>query len=168
MALAAAACGRDASDKIVGWPPREPIVPVRDVVEDTAPPPEDTAVAELAPADVPDATALPPCHQIVDLVCELQGRFTDGCREARSRVPDDGHPETRQACQALLDAFVADDLGRVGSACSRYAREVCKTLGAASEPCRTATGQVSVLTTRRELRACLGDLLWIRTRTFRR
>lgn len=123
---------------------------------------------DSAAADAPEVVEAPPCHQLVDLVCELQGRFTDACREARTNMPDDAHPETREACRALLADFVERDAARVGSACSRYALEVCKTLGAASEPCKTAQGQVAVLTTRRELKACLGDLLWIRTRTFRR
>ncbi|MFO0751286.1 MAG: hypothetical protein U1F43_37310 [Myxococcota bacterium] len=144
-------------------------MPVRDVIEDTAPEvEEDTAPEDTGPEDVEVVEAVPPCRRIVDLVCELEGRFTDACREARTHVPDDGHPETRDACLELVTRFEKDDIQRVGSACMRYAREVCKTLGAASEPCRTAQGQVSVRTSRRELRACLGDLLWIQTRTFRR
>ncbi|MCC6624474.1 MAG: hypothetical protein IT385_24715 [Deltaproteobacteria bacterium] len=168
LAVALTACRDEPRDKIVGWPPREPIVPRRDVEEDTSPPVEDVVATEvLAPVeDV--APEVPPCRRIVDLVCELQGRFSDACREAQSRVPDDGHPETRDACTALHASFVADELPRVGSACHRYARELCKTLGEGSEPCRTAKGQVTVLKTRRELRACLGDLLWVRTRTLRR
>lgn len=167
--IALAACGREPTDKIVGWPPREPIVPVRDVIEDTAPAePEDVGEPDTAP-EVPDVTPeTPPCKKIVDMVCELEGRFTDACREARTHVPDDGHAETREACAALYAKFEKDELPRVGSACWRYARELCKTLGDGSEPCKTAQGQVSVRTTRRELRACLGDLLWSATRTFRR
>jgi len=168
-ALALAACRDEPRDKLRGWPPNEPIVPRRDVEEDASPEPlADVVVAEVVTSVADVAPVVPPCRRIVDLVCELQGRFTDACREAQSRVPDDAHPETRDACQALHDTFVADELPRVGSACHRYARDVCKTLGEGSEPCRTAKGQVTVLKSRRELRACLGDLLWIRTRTFRR
>ena len=163
-----ASCGRSAADKIEGWPPREPIVPVRDVVD--APEVEvveDTAVVDAAPeAEVvrePEA-----CHKIADLVCELEGRFTDVCRDARTNVPDDSHPETREQCAVLFAKFTSDELPRVGSACARYANEVCRDLGAGSEPCKTARSAVGVLTQRRQLRACLGDLLWIQTRTFRR
>lgn len=143
-------------------------MPVRDVVE--APEVEavaDTVVSEtVAPVEV--VSEAPPCQKIVDLVCELGGRFTDMCRDAKSAVPDDTHPETRDACLELYTRFEKDELPRVGSACTRYAREVCRTLGEGSESCKTAKGQVQVLTSRRELRACLGDLLWSYTRTFRR
>lgn len=145
-------------------------MPVRDVVEDAAgevvdaePEVEDAEPeVDVAPVE------LPPCKRIVDLVCDLEGRYTDACREARTHPPDDTHAETREACEALEARFTEHELPRLGSACSRYAREVCKTLGETSEPCRTAQGQVSVRTSRRELRACLGDLLWSQTRLFRR
>lgn len=162
------ACPSDSSDKILGWPPSEPVVPIRDVVEvpDVPPPAEvvdvAVAVAEVAPRPVG------PCAELVDIACELWTPFADSCREARRAAPDDTHGPTRDKCQALVDRYKKDELPRLGNPCGRLSRAICKDSGEASERCRSARARVPLLTKRHQWRACLGDLLWFEARTFRR
>lgn len=165
---ACAACGASPEDKILGWPPREPVVPVREVVEapDVVEVP-DLGVVEVAVVDV--APPPPgPCRQLVDIACELWTPFADSCREARRKPPDESHGPTAEQCQALVDRYVKDELPRMGNPCGRLSRAICKDSGESSERCRSARARVPLLTKRHQWRACLGDLLWFEARTLRR
>ena len=160
-------CGRGAEDKLVDWPPREDVVPVgRPPEPDTAPPPEpDTSILDLAEVDAAPAP-LPPCHALVEYACELWTPFSDACREARTHIPDDDHPATREACEALLTTY--REKTSWGNPCGRYARALCAESGEASERCRAARARIAILDTRREWKACIADLLWFEVRTLRR
>lgn len=163
------ACGRAPEDKLVNWPPSEPVVPVRDVIEDA-----DVEAPDTAPAPEPDTTPvevveppLPPCAELVRLLCDRWTHFADACREARTRTPDDKHPPTRDACQALVDKINSPET-RWGSPCSRYARALCAESGDTSDRCKAAQARIAVLTTKRDWQACIADLVWFEARTLRR
>lgn len=161
-------CGRDPAAKIVGWPPREPVVPVREVIE--APDqiePEDAPLADAGPVEVA-AAPMGPCRELAEVACELWTPFADACREAKKSIPDDTHGPTRELCQALVDRYKKDELPRMGNPCGRLARMVCQDAGESSERCRSARARVPLLTKRHQWRACLGDMLWFEARTFRR
>lgn len=162
-----AGCGRGPEDKLVDWPPREDVVPVGLPPEpDTLPAPElDTTAPETVEVDVGPAP-LPPCRELVEYACELWTPFSDACREARTKVPDDSHPATREACEALLEGYRTRTSW--GNPCGRYARALCAQSGEASERCRAARARIAILDTRREWKACIADLLWFEARTLRR
>lgn len=165
--LLLAGCSKDPEDKLVDWPPREDVVPVGLPVEvDTVSSPEpDTAAPEVAMTDVAPPP-LPPCRALVEYACELWTPFSDACREARTRVPDDTHPPTREACAALLEAYRTRTSW--GNPCGRYARAVCAQAGESAERCKAARARVPILDTRREWRACIADLLWFDALALRR
>lgn len=160
------ACGKSPQDKLVGWPPEEEIVPfgLPEVV-DAAPEPVVDTVAPAPPIE-PPAPPTPPCRALVELACELWTPFADACREAQTRVPDDRHAATREACQALLDRHRAET--RWGNPCGRYARALCRQSGEGSERCKSARARTPVLKTRREWNACQADLIWLEMQTLRR
>jgi hypothetical protein len=168
--LAASACGRSSPEsRIIGWPPDEPVVALRDAVEAPAP--------DVSPAEVsdPDGTAevdarspLGPCEELVELGCELWTPFADACREARKSVPDDTHPATREVCAELVARYRKDELPRLKNPCGRLARAICKEAGAASERCKAANARIPLLTDKREWRHCLGELLWFEAKSLRR
>jgi hypothetical protein len=168
ISLLMAACGESPGDKILGWPPRESVVAVREVVEA----PEVVEVPDVVALDVADVeVALPPpgpCTRLVDVACELWTTFADSCREARRDTPDESHGPTAEQCQVLVDRYVKDELPRMGNPCGRLSRAICKDSGETSERCRSAKARVPLLTKRHQWRACLGDLLWFEARTFRR
>lgn len=162
------ACGESPGDKILGWPPREPVVPIREVVE--APDVMEVPEVVLPDAEVADVVPPPagPCTRLVDVACELWTTFADSCREARRNTPDESHAPTAEQCLALVDRYVKDELPRMGNPCGRLSRAVCKDSGETSERCRSARARVPLLTKRHQWRACLGDLMWFEARTFRR
>jgi hypothetical protein len=165
--LVLCACGRTPEDKLVDWPPKEEIVPygLPEVVDTAAPELPDTSPPDTAPVEVAPPPP-PPCQALVDHACVLWTAYSDACREARTKVPDDSHPPTREACEALLTRF--KEQTRWGNPCGRYARAVCAASGEASERCKAARARTPVLTERREWNACIADLLWFEARTFRR
>lgn len=165
--LLLAACAKDPEDKLVDWPPREDVVPVGRPPElDSAAPSEpDTVAPEVAATDA-EPPPLPPCRALVEYACELWTPFSDACHEARTRVPDDSHPATREACEALLGAYRTRTSW--GNPCGRYARALCAQSGESSERCKAARARVPILDTRREWKACMADLLWFEARTLRR
>jgi len=121
--------------------------------------------ADVGPVDVVLPPS-PPCLALVEYACNLWTPFADACREARTRIPDDLHPETRDACEAILAKHKA--VTSWGNPCGRYARLLCTESGEASERCKSARGRISLLTERREWNACIADILWFETRKLRR
>lgn len=162
-----AGCRQSPEDKLVGWPPSEEVVPYGlPEVEDTAVESRlDSEDVEPAPVEVAPQPS-PPCEALLEMACELWTRYADACHEARTKVPDDSHPPTREACQALLDKY--REQPRWGNPCGRYARALCAASGESSERCKAARARVPVLTERREWDACLADLIWFETRKLRR
>ena len=167
IALALVACAKGPEDKLVDWPPKEDVVPWG--LPDVAPPAVeevlDAALAEAEPEEVAPPP-LPPCAALVEHACGLWTRFADACREARTRIPDDGHAPTREACAALLAKYTGET--RWGNPCGRYARAICAESGEGAERCKAARGRIPLLTERREWNACLADLIWFEARTLRR
>lgn len=161
------ACSRGPIDKLVGWPPSEDVVPygLPEVVDTTPAPEVDTALPEVGPVDVA-APPSPPCMALVEHACSLWTPFADACREARTKIPDDAHPATRDACEALLAKHKA--VTSWGNPCGRYARLLCGESGETSERCKAARARVGLLTERREWNACIADILWFEARTLRR
>jgi len=161
-----AGCPSGPEDKLVGWPPEEQIVPygLPEVVAPVAPPEPDTSQPEAVTPEV--TPPLRPCQALVEQLCQLWTPFADACREALTRVPDDTHPPTREACEALLTHYRQET--HWGNPCGRYARAICTVSGEASERCKAAQSRTPVLTQRREWKACIADLLWFQARTLRR
>jgi hypothetical protein len=166
------ACEEPPSAKIRGWPltPADRALlamPEADAgaQQEDASPPEPPPEPEEPPIIAP---ARGPCTRLLDLACELYGDYNDGCREARAKPPDESHPQTRDACAELLTRFQETELPRVGGACYRYTRSLCRVHGEGSERCRTARATIQLARSRREWRICLGDWLLLETRTFRR
>jgi len=167
VGLVGSGCTSDPADKLIGWPPTEPVVAVRDVAvaPDALDEPDvvvDTRPVEVAPPPVG------PCRELVNIGCELWTPFADACREAQKNIPDDTHGPTRDLCQALVDRYKKDELPRIGNPCGRLAKAICKEGGDTSERCRSARARVPLLTKRHQWHACLGDLLWFEAKTFRR
>jgi hypothetical protein len=178
VAVAWFGCGPSPEAKIRGWPlsdaERIAMWPPQDVGDDG----DEPDAGGAAPSDgvesdaVPAVAAVPadagPCAGLVAMACELYGDFNDGCQEARSKPPDDRHPQTREVCAELVKRFTEVELPRVGGACYRYTRALCALHGEGSERCRTARATVQLARSRREHRICLGDWLLLETRTLRR
>lgn len=167
VALVLAACSRSPADKLVGWPPSEEVVPygLPEVVDTTPAPEVEVVELDVGPLEV-DAPPSPPCLALVEHACSLWTPFADACREARTKIPDDSHPATREACEVLLAKHKA--VTSWGNPCGRYARLLCAESGEASERCKSARARVSLLTERREWNACIADILWFEARTLRR
>lgn len=161
------ACARGPEDRLVGWPPSEDVVPygLPDAPAPAPPTVADSAEPEAAPVEVAPAPS-PPCLALVEHACVLWTPFADACREARTKVPDDSHAPTREACAALLAKYQAET--RWGNPCGRYTRALCKESGESSERCKAARARIALLTQRREWNACLADLIWFEARTLRR
>jgi len=168
--LAAAGCGRSPEDKIRGWPP--PSSAFRDTLPepDTWEPPDtvEPEPEDTAPYD-PDALPAEPCAAVVELACRFYGEFSDECHEARTREPDGDDPETRIACEGLVERFGpgGEEAESRYNPCRRYARRVCRELGRETEACQRATRIISRLLHARQKRACLGDLLMFEARALR-
>lgn len=165
----ASGCRSDPEDKIKNWPP-----PGSAVNTATAAGPAVDAqvvagdVGAVHPARPQDTATLGPCRQLVELACSYFGVHTDDCFEARSTRPDGSHPETRSACQQLVERFVTvEETARI-SPCRRYSRAVCKVLGTQTTTCRQSREMIPQLRTKEKKRACLGDLLMWEARTLRR
>lgn len=162
----APACGKSGDDKVSGWPPPrgelyEPDTEPVDTEEpDTWEPPDTEARA----ADTLEDT---PCAWLVALACDLYGPWSDPCSEARAHPPDDDHAPTRTRCEELVKHFTEVELGRVGGACYRYARALCKGEGHESAQCKKALGRAPRLPALAQKRACLGDLLIYEARDLR-
>lgn len=167
LVVALLACGKDPHDRLLGWPPREDVVPygLPEVVDTYEPPEVEEVVAEVVDVEVVPPP-LPPCAALVEHACNLWTPFADACREARTKIPDDGHAITREACAALLARFQGEQ--RHGNPCGRYSRAICAESGEASERCVASRRRTGLLTERREWNACLADLIWFEARLFRR
>lgn len=167
VVLGGGACGKAPEDKLVDWPPKEEVVPwgLPDAAPPAAPEVVDAAAPEAEPVEVAPAP-LAPCQALVEHACTLWTPFADACREARTKTPDDAHPETREACAALLAKYTGES--RWGNPCGRYARAICAESGEGAERCKAARARIPLLTERREWNACLADLMWFEARTLRR
>lgn len=173
VGLTASACRDDVAARIRGWPLTaedralmggDVVVP--DETTDDAPIVEPGGDAPL-PVDIDPA--LPgPCAQLIAFACELYGAFNDGCQEAKTKTPDDTHPQTREGCELLLKRFTEEELPRVGGSCYRYTRSLCAAHGDGSERCKTARATIQLARSRREHRICLADWLILESRDLRR
>ncbi|MCB9736226.1 MAG: hypothetical protein H6745_26870 [Deltaproteobacteria bacterium] len=67
-----------------------------------------------------------------------------------------------------MKRFTETELGRVGGACYRYARVLCKGEGYESAACKKASTAAGRLPALAQKRTCLGDWLMYETRELRR
>lgn len=127
------------------------------------------ANAEADPGAGPDAgagAAAPHgCRGLIDAACELLGRFSQECAEARAATPGLLSEDLDGQCDEALARFrdrYGDEVPP--SACRHLADLVCQGAGAGTEACEEARVRAKVLRKPYLRRACLGDLLLLRAR----
>lgn len=170
LGLVGIGCQGKPEDKLVNWPPQEPVIPAHLIPE---PEPEPELEPEPAPPPVqpPAPPPLQPCEELLGLACEFWTPHADACREARASKLDDSHGPTREACQQLVARYRKEDAAMTGNPCGRYVRMLCandgRGYGPNSEYCKSAQSRLPLLNKRYQWRACLGDMLWFETRGLR-